>query len=300
LPSKGMPSDNISFVLKKIGFGTVVYSNDSKSKNIFPDKTFKELMYAYIESGIPIIATLSSKKNNHAVIVIGRKSITEDIEIKNGLISRRSYIPFSDTFQRLLIMDDNQPPYKLVDFNKPIYDNESKSYYEIKSIIVPLYSKIHLEAYQFKSVFSDILKILNKNLKINNNTINLIPTKGKYVLRYFITSSRSYKEYISSSPNISFEYKSLIVDKAMPKFIWVGEILEGNTIKIKQTVYSILILDATESGKTGQLILASNQKHLIFDNLSGVETPKNQYLAIKFDDNQILLTFANNLKSKII
>jgi len=84
LPTKGLPTQNISFVLKKMGFGTVVYSYDAKSKYVYNKSKFKEIMFAYIESGIPIIATLSSKKNNHAVLIIGRKNITQDIKILNS------------------------------------------------------------------------------------------------------------------------------------------------------------------------------------------------------------------------
>jgi hypothetical protein len=303
LPSKGLPTDNISYVLKKIGFGTVVYTNDSKSKKVFNKKVFREIMYAYIESGIPIIATLSTNISNHAVLVIGRKSIEQNVKLNNGFLSKKNYLTFSNAFNEVLIMDDNQPPYKLVSYDNPILINNQskpnklkKSFYEFKSIIVPLYSKIHLDAYLFKITFFKILKILIRNFK--NEKINFIPVKSQYILRYYITSSRSYKNYISKANNLTFEFKTLIIDKAMPKFIWVGEIFKGNTIQVSQEVYSVLVLDATESGKSGHLIFASDMNYLVFDNLSIDEGPINQYHIIFFERNQNLYTFANNLKGK--
>jgi len=252
LPSKGLPTDNISFVLKKIGFGTVVYSNDKKSKNVFSKRNFREILFAYIESGIPIIAMLSSKQHHHAVLVIGRKNINKDIKISHSLFKKKKCRPISDALNKVLIMDDNQPPYKLVNYKSPIYDIESKNYYKFKAIIVPLYPKIHLEAYQFKTIFFDVLDILHKNLDIT-----LVPKNKKFILRYYVTSCKSYKHYISTSTHLSVQFKSLIIDTAMPRFIWVGEILLGDTIHLNQEVHSVLVLDSTESGKSGQLVFAS-------------------------------------------
>lgn len=297
LPSNGLPTEKISFVLKKLGFGTMVYSYDnSKSKNIFEKKAFKEILFAYIESGIPIIATLSSRKNHHAILVVGRENIDKDIKTRSVKSTLEGFKLFPEAFKNVLIMDDNQPPYRLVDFEKPIIDPESKSYYKFKTIIVPLYSRIHLDAYQFKTIFFEAVKILDKNLSFKKERINLLP-KGKYTVRYFIASGRSYKNYISKSKELDTKFKSLLIDKTMPKFIWVGEIFKGNTLKEKQEVSSIIVLDATESGKTGHLIFATNLKFLVFNHLTIGDEVINKYHVIKFDIEQKIFTFANNLKN---
>ena len=158
LPTHGLPTENISYVLKKLGFGTVVYSRDNKnlSHSIFAPDEFKELLFIYIESGIPIIATLSSGNNYHAVLVIGREDIDKDLIYGKDIlfIKRSNKIYYhSSVFNKLLVMNDNHPPYEIVDYLNPIYDTSNERYYQFQSFIVPLYSKVHLDAYQFKQFF---------------------------------------------------------------------------------------------------------------------------------------------------
>ena len=93
--------------MKKLGFGTVVYSND---KEIFKDDDFKELFFIYIESGIPTIATLSSKHSHHAVIVIGRMDVNKEFHYpkKKKKFLNYKYNSFSDVFKNILLMNQER------------------------------------------------------------------------------------------------------------------------------------------------------------------------------------------------
>ncbi|MEE9361975.1 MAG: hypothetical protein V3U92_05195 [Cellulophaga sp.] len=300
LPTNGLPTENISYVLKKMGFGTVVYSCDdtNRSSDVFKTNEFKELMYIYIESGIPIIATLSSVKSHHAVIIIGRKDIKDDLSYKKKKSifksSNKEYI-FSSIFKDLLVMDDNHPPYKMIDYDKPIFNSKTKELYQFKSFIVPLYSKVHLDAFQFKKFFYTIIE----NFETDPETKH-VKFRGEKnsIYRFFLASSRSYKNYIVTSLSISDEFKAIIVDKSMPKFIWIGEIINGDMISVEQKVESIIAVDATESGLTGHLIFATNSRHLIINNThlsDEEESPNKKYQIFDFG-NEIFYTFASNLK----
>ena len=89
----------------------------------------------------------------------------------------------------------------------------------------------------------------------------------------------------------------------MPKFIWVGEIIEGNKFSANQIVKSIIVVDATESGLTDHLIFATNSRYLIIKN-SNIFSDNNNYEDFHkkyhiFDiGNEIFHTFKNNLKGK--
>ena len=267
------------------------------------DVCVQELLYIYIESGIPIIATLSSKNGHHAVIVIGRENIDNEIKYskKLNLLSKSNSYPFSKTFEKVLIMNDNKPPFEVVDFDKPFYDSESNSDYHFTSFIVPLYPKVFLEAYQFKNFFFTIINTLKKY----EDTKHIEFTKDgeDFIYRFFLTSSNSYKDYIAKSTSLSKKFKTITICKCMPKFIWVAEVVRGNTINSKQKVDSIVVVDATESGLTGHLIFASNSQYLIIKN-SGeynidndlIEKEKN-YTVFEFE-KEIFYTFANNLKGE--
>lgn len=303
LPAQGLPTENISYVLKKLGFGTVVYSSDvkKKSKDIYEPNEFKDLLYMYIESGIPIIATLSTKESHHAVLVIGREAITEDINYsKRSLFKfRKHQYEFSVAFNKLLVMNDNHSPYEMIDYDEPIFDSEAQTFYQFKSFIIPLYSKVYLDAYQFKQFFHIVIE----NLKSDPETEHIIfkNDSEENVYRFFLTSSKSYKDYLSSSYTISNEFKSITIDKAMPKFIWVGEVIKGNSISPKQEVQSIVVVDATESGLSGHLIFATNSRFLIIKNNDIFDTDNKQDSLVKryqiFDfGKEMFYTFANNLK----
>lgn len=305
LPAHGLPTENISYVLKKLGFGTVVYSSDNDAKkksaaDIYEADEFKDLLYMYIESGIPIIATLSTQQSHHAVLVIGRENIHKDIIYsKNSLfkIGKKQY-EFSIAFKKLLVMNDNHSPYELIDYYNPIFDHDVQKFYQFKSFIIPLYSKVHLDAYQFKQFFHIVLE----NLQSDPETEHVKFTEeDDYIYRFFLTSSKSYKNYLSNSNTISNEFKSITINKTMPKFIWVGEIIKGNKISPEQEVQSIVVVDATESGLTGHLIFATNSRFLIIKNFGILKTDNKQDSIDKryqiFDfGKEIFFTFANNLK----
>lgn len=302
LPAHGLPTENISYVLKKMGFGTVVYSSNDKNKSIdiYESDEFREMLYAYVESGIPVIATLSSGKSHHAVLVIGRENIKQKIiygkrHLFDFGMSRHT---FAEGFTKLLVMNDNNPPYEIVDYDKPIYDREFSKYYKFKSFIVPLHSKVHIDAYQFKNFFFIILKSLESDAKTKHIQFR---NKDGYIFRYYLTSSRSYKDYIANSKELSEEFKTIVINKSMPKFIWVGEIINGKEIAPNQEVQSIIVVDATESGLTGNLIFATNSKYLIMKNLNSFDsdnkhdTTNKGYQIFEFDKEKFY-TFVNNLK----
>ncbi len=288
LPSRGLTTDNISFVLKKLGFGSRVYF-----KKLFARDEFKELLFTYIESGIPLIATARNKDSHHAIVVIGRKNIQEKISAKKSYFTKKTPLTLDVFLDDILIMNDNHTPYELVKYENPINDGA----YEIISFIVPLYSKVHVEAYIFKMTFFKIIDIFNKTEQTSH--IQLIPENNKYILRYFLTSSRTYKNYIAHLKNLSEDLRLIIIYKAMPKFIWVGEIIEGTELNKHQEVRSIVIIDATESGLTKHLIYASDGTYSIFyreEQIDDTEVEELKNFRIVKHSSNKFITFADNLK----
>lgn len=77
LPSDGLNIYDIAFVLKKFGFGNKIYSKDK-----FGSVVFKRLLSCYLESGIPILATLDNSAAGgyiyHAILIVGRSYVTDD------------------------------------------------------------------------------------------------------------------------------------------------------------------------------------------------------------------------------
>lgn len=298
LPTRGLPTENISYVLKKLGFGSLVYicGNDRNATDTFNTGEFKDLMYTYVESGFPIIATLSHEGSHHAVLVIGRKDINETISF--GRLKRKSkQYSFSEAFNELLIMDDNYPPFKIVEYKNPIFHKSVAKFYNFISIIVPLYPKVHLDAFLFKKFLSIIINEFRSRKSTEH--IELVPTKKDCIFRCYLASSKTYKDYIASSKDVSDEFKLIALSKSMPRFIWVGEIINGNKLGKTQQIKSIIVVDATETGLNGNLLFATNSKYLIIKSpdLLGVRSEDDFYDIYDFGI-ETFYTFANNLKGE--
>ncbi|MDR2653368.1 MAG: hypothetical protein LBC68_13865 [Prevotellaceae bacterium] len=286
LPSVGISLPNISYVLKKLGFGVKVYSNESKKDNTpvdpitYEDDEFRESLFIYIESGIPVILL----SENHAILAIGRKEVSENQYKTNSLFNfslkkAKTEKSFTDFLNHLLVMNDNNPPYELIDYN-----NQNSNGFKINSFIVPLYAKVNMTAYGLKESFTAALKILSTHEEIKD--IQFIDSNRNYIYRYFFTSSKSYKNYIAKSQDLSYEFKILALAKTMPKFIGIVEIINETNFN---EVDGVVVLDATESGNYNYLLFAANSNYLIIKSIQ-----KYQIFAI----NEKFRMYKNNLKGE--
>jgi hypothetical protein len=240
MPSEGLTAEQVTFAIRELGFGAMIYS---KSK--FPAAIFNSLISTYVESGIPIIGVLTDGKIGHAVNIIGRRRIkadqvmaTKPLEMQNDEGRPISIIDFSSIDCKYVLIDDNHAPYQLAGLDYPCkeyYSDKKWHDCEIKSIIVPLYPKIYLEANRARHNVWSYLKSKQFGLK----------TDETQIVKIFLASSRSYKEYLSLNKNLDIRIKQLFLGNSMPKFIWVAEI--SNTASFEKGLCDGIILqDATE------------------------------------------------------
>ena len=279
LPSKGLNVDQISYALREFGFGTKLYS-----RNEFGNLEFSRLFSCYIESGLPLIVGIDNRKYKgttaHAVICIGHNKVTEDkvdflkeskIEEKYFLLeeikitetkysdyyksNNTSFYDNDDVEKKFVFIDDNRPVYQQLLFENPVggYTQPSFKNCEITHFIVPLYSKIYLEAFEAK----------NFCRKFIFNYLD-VPDGLEFYLRFYLTSSRSYKDKLRFNQTFSDEIKQLILEKPMPKFIWVGEISTKKLIK-DHLANGLILLDATEANTSflKPLLISAYSNHLI-------------------------------------
>ncbi|MBW3467505.1 C39 family peptidase [Arthrospiribacter ruber] len=256
IPSNGLDILQLSFALKEFGFGTRIYSKDQ-----FGDQ-FLNLLAIYMESGIPIILSVSSEKIGHAVVCIGREANDFDnliFEPSEIIQVHGTPIIFNSHLERKYVfIDDNHPPYQLADLKKPFnhYKKPDWEDCQISHFIVPLYSKVYLEAYEAKNF---IIKFLNFFYE------DEIKEVGDAVfIRIFLTSSRSFKNEIAINKTWNKDIKEIVLESLMPKFIWVAEFSTQEKIK-KHMAEGLIILDATEANiyNNKPLILSVYQKKML-------------------------------------
>lgn len=252
LPSEGLTMDQISFALKEFGFGTKSYSAEQY-------ESIYDLIDCYIESGIPVLTGMSSAEGlGHVVIVVGKEnqSITNFQDITPLQYPEQdpvfTYYNTSQFPANYVLQDDNLQPYRIVSLTNPgeHYIDDDSQTYKIDSVVVPLYTKIYLEAFVAKQLMLEIIT--------NSEFGYSFPEE--VILRTFLASSRSFKNHVCTHNTMSDFLKNFIITLKMPKFIWITEIytIKGYKEAAPQPI-GIIIVDATEANNTtfDALIFAS-------------------------------------------
>jgi hypothetical protein len=258
MPSRGLNVGQISFALREFGFGTRLYSQKE-----FGDEEFRRLFSCYVESGIPLIVAVQNSKIGHAILCVGHNIVTTDLidsltESKNGTAnvvpSKVHFFDNDDTSKDFVFIDDNMPVYQQLPFEKPTggYTNPDWNLCVITSFIAPLYPKIYLEAFEAKRFCRNILF----------GFYSILDDSEVY-LRFFLSSSRSFKDSLNYNGSFDGTVKRMILETPLPKFVWIGEISTKDLIKNKEA-NGLILIDATEAD-TSQL------KPLIFANYLNIQ-----------------------------
>lgn len=272
MPSKGLQAHQISYALKKMGFGVRVYS-----KSIYKEE-FNRILNSYIESGIPLVACVRGKTIGHAFNIIGRRNFSqenfnqiEEINLReNDSILLKNINSIENEF---VFVDDNFAAYRIGDLHHPCTHYNHKDWEECKitEIIVPLYTKIYMEAGKAIFFSQNLLKLSTFAYK-----------KRKIATKTFLCSSRSYKNYLINLKDINLNIKKLFLNLSMPKFIWTTEIYDAEE-SINDNVIGLILLDATEP-KSTHVIGAIIDNVFIRKNLSeniSVEIPFTSFKSFK-------------------
>jgi hypothetical protein len=276
VPTKGLNVEQMSYALKEFGFGTRVYSERVYKQN------FKKLFSTYIESGIPLIIDLNNFATNggigHASICIGHEDIIDHKlidqipennnlheDIVNDVKTKGLKIfDWDDIDKEYVFIDDNFPCYQKALFDKPAIHYPTRWHdCKIKHFIVPLYPKIYLEAYEAKNY---VLKFLTK-------LPNVVSNNKEVLIRFFLTSSRSYKDRLALNSSFDQTTKDFILETPMAKFIWVAELSTKDLIKEKKAD-GLILVDATEANISfhkALIMSAYGGKYRTTSKLSGID-----------------------------
>lgn len=224
-PSRGLNFQQISLSLQNQGLACRVYDKDNPK--------FKEILSCYIESGIPLALCIESKNFGHAVACIGRKAIDRNAVVLRAVdVNGHNYLEWNKSIDEFVVNDDNATCYQVMNYMDPCsyYGDPDWKGMEITHFVAPLHQKIYLDA----------------EIAIEA-ALNLVCRYGYddgSVIRTFLTSSRSYREYVMTNDSLSEKQKQAFVELDMPKFIWVTEISDGASFKASQ-VNDIILMDAT-------------------------------------------------------
>ena len=237
-PSKGMDLNRISFVLRKLGLGPRIYAKDAS-----PD-LFQRLLATYVESGVPTILAIKKKSGGgHAMLLIGQESVAsfdhnDHAKWSNLAFGARYYRSTKPSIRKYVSIDDNRPPYRLIDLDRPCahYGKPDWNDAEIFAFAAPLHPRVNLEAF-------NALKLLAAYLEYGHAFKN---DQGFIQYRLFLTSSRSYKHYVRLDAGMDPTVRDKVLSVSMGKLIWVCELWKDAKLP-SDLIEGVIILDATES-----------------------------------------------------
>lgn len=278
IPSRGLSLGQISEILTNIGFYPEVFVRELYDD----DSLFYDILYCYVESGIPVLAAL--KRKQHAIAVLGHGPLINSDPIleaeRGGLVTGRAMI------DRFIINDDNSLPYESLYFEGNEKGNNGPHVLDdVDGFVVPLYEKMYLNAENVLKLYGNIFQLLT------------IPIdKRKFIVRVFMTSSRSYKKKIRLSKKIDATLLQAQLELPLPKFIWIIEIASPENYGRNRADYR-WIVDATANQyeRYPFILIHDSDKMLIYD-----RSLKGQIFKVFFKSPvQAYEMYENNLRGYI-
>lgn len=239
IPSEGLNLLQISTLLTKAGFYPLFLK-----KNPQDPRPFFQAIYAYIESGIPLVGVMT--KMEHAVAIMGHGPLKNVPSIKN----KDTFQWSADYIDEFIISDDNHLPFTSVsrDGTEGSYCFEDLDY-----IVIPLYEKMYLNA----NVVIERVRYL-----IESNGLKIPPNA---VCRPYLTSTRSLKRQAYSNNSMNADLKNILLRLPTPQFVWCADFMTAEDGF--DNTFSRIIIDATAGTYEAEpwLLLHDNECVLYFD-----------------------------------
>lgn len=238
IPSHGLTYEMVSLALQKQHFECKVYHKDNDR--------FKEIFNCYVESEFPLAVAIegTDSQNNrfgHALVCIGQKTTTRDKinTVLPQVINNVTIYNWNNAINEYVSIDDNKMPYQMFDINHPTahYRDPDWANTEVTCFIVPLHSKIYIEA-------EEAIGISDQEIAYTHDP------NSEVCVRTLLTTSRSYREYIVRQPNLPIDTKEMLLSVNLPKFVWVSEV-SNKTDFLSNKVNEVVLIDATADSSDG-------------------------------------------------
>ena len=239
LPSGGLTSEQICYLFKNMNFQPIL-------RPVLGNESDYGMIGSFVESGIPVVLSITNyvdetypvaDRIGHAILCVGHELVTEEAvnqatsEDINGVL----FIDYNNIKKKFVYIDDNYPAYRMDYLESPAecYSEKKWKDCKIRYAAYPLYEKILLMPYAVKNMATNFIQYLNG-----------VKDGREIVMRTFLASSRSYKDYVCRS-NMTEEMRDMILNLYLPKFIWVVELSTRDGLK-NNYAEGLLIFDSTE------------------------------------------------------
>lgn len=261
-PSNGIDIDTIAEIMNINGVNTRQYFKTDDVKELeYPNRYNSEDFSRLLHIYVESGFPIYASTDTHAFIIHGRKNRV-----------------FADSPDLIIMNDDKRPYFSL---NKET---------DIIAFVVPMSENILLEAEDVRP--SVILEALSKDYP----KANIQKFEDSY-WRTYLTTSRSFKNHIVKL-GLSVQTTDYIINTAMPRFIWVSEMIKNEDIKkpIESIeVQNLIVLDSTdESDNYNNLLLFKNNNSILVPADDKTHMQRKQYF--RYDSTEAIQPSRSNLK----
>ena len=277
LPSDGLTVEQESNIFKNSGLSPKIYYKWLQFDGVEYVETYEpyinspsleEILHFYVESGIPVLINLREKDNregiNHSVTCIGHAEndvnaqlsevIFEDKKKNNKeektvdkyeeyVYNKLTVLKSWSACGGYVFMEDHSAPYQIRNLDDLKFGDDEKSIlYEIESFVVPLYKHVFMAA---EDAYKIVIDVIDESWNSIADCLNRSGgfSNDKIVIRLFLTTSRSYKQFRSTNTS-SVNERVFFSQIVYPKFIWVCEYGSTESYANHKAIGEIII-DAT-------------------------------------------------------
>lgn len=259
IPAKGLTPRNILEVLTSVGLYPIIVGSVDNA-------LCHNEIFAYIESGIPVIGLYTSE--NHAICLIGHGNVIQYNEDELNALFKYSSEPVPEKVSTRILMchkfvdgmivnDDGYAPYMRMSCQLEVAGAEEEyvayTLENIESFIVPLSEKIYIS---YQEVYETALSYIYAYEKDFSN---------RMVMRIYLTTSASYKSYALRSI-ASRSLADTICRMNMSSNIWCVELATPENYYRGMVDY-LLVYDSTRHSKDIQpwSLIQSRSKIIHYD-----------------------------------
>ena len=187
-----------------------------------PASEVLEQALPYLESGLPVIASLLPPDGGHAVVMIGRRFSNSQVvtEPHKALFQ---YALASDWASELVIHNDNTGPYITLKSG-----NHASSDYcleHTQSLIVPLPETVFLTAKEAEqSALRSLAYISVIRSSLESTTTPRLKPEVDIVLRTCLVQRHAFRRWALEDTDMDADLKSAYRTLELPRLIWVVEV----------------------------------------------------------------------------
>lgn len=216
----------------------------------------------YIESGLPVIATLFPPGGGHAVVCIGRQLGARPVADTSRVMAPLgiSHRVASDWVEALIIHNDNTGPYLALASGDP----NSRAYCieHSKNLIVPLPEAVHMTAKEAEQVALKSLAFTCVLLSQYDTSKPLrLKPEGDIVLRTILVKRHAFRRWALEDDQLDPALKDWYRTIELPRLVWLVELHDATLFDPRNpnTCSRIgeIVLDASADTLHGDVTLAA-------------------------------------------